>query len=155
VTSKNILEIAASYLNSRRISINASFFISTSLKISEKEKYSNAQYFHWDNDFTKFLKLYIYLTDVDCGEGPHIYIPYTHKKKNNLNKLCRLYSDRSISKTYKNKKIFYGKAGSCFFVDGYGLHKGETPYFKTRFMVNVHFGRGKIFYSKNDTFINI
>ena len=61
ILSKSVLEIAASYLNCRDISINATFFISNSMTISEKEKYTNAQYFHWDNDFTKFLKLYIYL----------------------------------------------------------------------------------------------
>ena len=155
ILSKNVLEIAASYLNCRDISINATFFISNPMTISEKEKYLNAQYFHWDNDFSKFLKLYIYLTDVEDGCGPHIYIPFTHRKKKPEHKLCRLYSDENIFNSYDKKKIFYGKAGSCFFVDGYGLHKGETPYLKPRLMINIHFGRGKILYSKNDKYIKI
>ena len=155
ILSKSVLEIVASYLNCRDISINATFFISNTMTISEKEKYTNAQYFHWDNDFTKFLKLYIYLTDVEDGCGPHIYIPFTHKKKKPEHKLCRLYSDENIFNSYDKKKVFYGKAGSCFFVDGYGLHKGETPYLKPRLMVNIHFGRGKILYSKNDKYIKI
>ena len=155
ILSKSVLEIAASYLNCRDISINATFFISNTMTISEKEKYTNAQYFHWDNDFTKFLKLYIYLTDVEDGCGPHIYIPFTHKRKKPEHKLCRLYSDKNIFNSYDKKKVFYGKAGSCFFVDGYGLHKGETPYLKPRLMVNIHFGREKILYSKNDKYIKI
>ena len=153
ILSKSVLEIAASYLNCKDISINASFFISNPMNTSKKEKYTNAQYFHWDNDFTKFLKLYIYLTDVEDGCGPHIYIPYTHKRKKPEHKLCRLYSDENIFNSYNKKKVFYGKAGTCFFVDGYGLHKGETPYLKPRLMVNIHFGRGKILYSKNDKYI--
>ena len=40
-----------------------------------------------------------------------------------------------------------------FFVDSYGLHKGEHPTGKSRLMLNVHFGRGKIIYFKNDLYI--
>ena len=112
--SKPLLEIASSYLNTNKLSINANFFISNPIEISEQEKYINAQYFHWDNDLTKYMKLYIYLTDVFEGSGPHIYIPYTHKKKLPEHKLCRLYSDQNIIKNYKNKKVFYGEKGSFF-----------------------------------------
>ena len=79
--SDEVLNIAKNYLNTKEISINASFFISNPLETSENEKYKNAQYFHWDNDFTKFVKLYIYLNDVNYDNGPHIFIPETHKLK--------------------------------------------------------------------------
>ena len=81
LTSKPIISLAKNYLNSQHFSISASFFVSNPIEISKQEKYGNAQFFHWDNDFSKFLKLYIYLTDVDEDSGPHIYIPKTHKKK--------------------------------------------------------------------------
>tara|TARA_B100000073_G_C23639711_1_gene536120 strand:+ start:105 stop:1076 length:972 start_codon:yes stop_codon:yes gene_type:complete len=155
ILSKEILKIAENYLNSKKISVNASFFISNPLKISENEKYRNAQYFHWDNDFTKFFKMYIYLNDVNNENGPHIYIPQTHKIKKNDNKLCRLYSDLNIKNNYQNSKTFVGKAGSTFFVDSYGIHKGLTPINNFRLMLNIHFGRGKILYSKYDKFINL
>ena len=109
-----MLEIAASYLNCKNISINASFFISNPMNISKSEKYTNAQYFHWDNDFTKFLKLYIYLTDVEDGCGPHIYIPYTHRRKKTEHKLCRLYSDENIFNSYNKKKFFMEKLDHVF-----------------------------------------
>ena len=143
------------YHNSNDFSINASFFISNPLQISEEEKYKNAQYFHWDNDFTKFFKLYIYLNDVDHENGPHIFIPRTHKDKKRDNKLCRLYSDDNIKNNYQDSKIFTGKAGSMFFVDSYGIHKGLTPTKNYRLMLNIHFGRGKILYSKYDKFIQL
>ena len=41
-----------------------------------------------------------------------------------------------------------------FFTDGYGLHKAETPKNNSRLIINAHFGRGKIFYSKNDILYN-
>ena len=130
--SKSMINLVKSYLNSNDFSINASFFISNPLQISEEEKYKNAQYFHWDNDFKKFFKLYIYLTDVDENSGPHIFIPRTHKKKLPEHKLCRLYSDKQIYSSYKDSRKFIGEAGSLFFTDSYGLHKAETPKSKSR-----------------------
>ena len=155
IFSEEVLSIATSYLNTKELSINATFFISNSLKTSEEEKYKNAQYFHWDNDFTKFFKLYIYLNDVTLQNGPHIFIPKTHKLKKKENKLCRLFSDENINRNYQEKKIFLGKKGSMFFVDSYGIHKGETPQENYRLMLNIHFGRGKILYSNNDKYIKL
>jgi hypothetical protein len=151
--SEPILSIAKSYLDTRDLSINATFFVSNPLKIDESEKYKNAQYFHWDNDFSKFFKLYIYLTDVDENSGPHVYITGTHKQKFPEHSLCRLYSDESIYNKYKIPKKFIGQAGSMFLVDSYGLHKGETPTEKSRLMLNIHYGRGKILYSADDIYI--
>ena len=153
LTSDLFLKIASKYLETNKFSINAAYFLSNPLEISEQEKYSNAQYFHWDNDFSKFFKLYIYLTDVDENSGPHVYITGTHKQKFPEHSLCRLYSDESIYNKYKIHKKFTGQAGSMFLVDSYGLHKGESPTEKSRLMLNVHYGRGKILYSADDIYI--
>ncbi len=153
--SKFMIEFAKSYLNSNDFSVNATLFISNPLKISEKQKYKNAQYFHWDNDFKKFFKFYIYLSDVDLNSGPHIFIPQTHKTKLKPFKLCRLYSDQNVYKQYNKPKIFTGKTGSSFFTDSYGLHKGETPIETSRLILNIHYGVGKILYSKNDEYIQL
>ncbi len=157
LTSKDILSIVKSYLNTNVISISASFFISNPLEISDKEKYKNAQFFHWDNDFKKFLKLYIYLNDVDDDTGPHVFIKHSHKNKDKDHRLCRLYSDSQIYESYPLSNVikFKGKSGSAFFVDSYGLHKGEKPIKKTRILLNVHFGAGKILYNKHDISIRI
>ena len=82
ILSKELLTLVSSYINTKTLSINVSYFISLPVNISEKEKFENAQYFHWDNDFRKFLKLYIYLTDVNDLSGPHVYVEGTHKIKN-------------------------------------------------------------------------
>jgi hypothetical protein len=151
--SKPFLSLAQNYLNTNQFSINASYFISNPItELTNKEKYANAQYFHWDNDFTKFFKVYVYLTDVDNEGGPHVFIPYTHKKKLPQHSLARLYSDKSILNSYPENIKFLGKAGSIFFEDSYGLHKGEAPTGKSRIILNIHYGRGKILYSNNDIF---
>ena len=152
LVSKPMVSLAQNYLNSKTFSISSSFFISNPCQVNKEEQYKNAQYFHWDNDFSKFLKLYIYLTDVDEDSGPHIFIPKTHKKKFIQTSLCRLYDDNLIYNTYDKKIKFVGKSGSLFFADGYGLHKGETPKKKSRLIINAHFGRNKILYSDKDIF---
>ena len=137
--------------------MSAAFFISNPVKITEQQKYQNAQYFHWDNDFTKFLKLYIYLNDVDFNSGPHVFIKGTHKKKHSLHKLCRLFSDSNIYENYPNNSVkkFIGKSGSTFFADSYGIHKGEEPTKKSRILLNIHYGSNKILYTRGDVSIKI
>lgn len=153
--SKPFLSLASNYLNTNHVSISAAYFISNPVAITETEKFANAQYFHWDNDFTKFLKFYIYLSDVDMEAGPHIFVPYTHKKKLFQHRLCRLYSDSSIFNSYNEILKFIGKKGSSFFVDSYGLHKAEMPKINSRMILNVHYGRNKILYSNKDIYHNI
>lgn len=155
LTSKEVLSIVKHYLNSKHISINASFFISNPVETSNKLKHSNAQFFHWDNDFTKFLKLYICLTDIDTDSGPHIYVEKSHKFKKKQHKLCRVFNDNDIYQNYNKIKEFHGKSGSAFFVDSYGLHKAKPPKKRSRILLNIHFGAGKILYSKNDIIINL
>lgn len=155
LSSKEILHVIKNYLNPKFVSINASFFISNPVETSEKEKYSNAQFFHWDNDFKKFLKFYIYLTDIDGDSGPHIFVEKSHKLKKRQHKLCRVFNDDNIYQSYKNVKEFHGKSGSAFFVDSYGIHKGKAPKNKSRILLNIHFGSGKILYSKNDIIMNL
>ena len=60
-----------------------------------------------------------------------------------------------IYSVYENKKIFVGPAGTSFFTDSYGLHKGETPLENYRLMLNIHFGKGKLLYSKDDLYLKL
>ena len=154
LTSQPVISLVRNYLNTKKFSISAQFFVSNPVKINDQEKYRNAQFFHWDNDFSKFLKLYIYLTDVDDESGPHIFSPKTHKKKKLKSILPRLYDDNLIYNLYKNKIVYKGKTGTIFFADGYGIHKGEMPKKNSRILVNANFGRNKILYSNKDIYYN-
>lgn len=83
--------------------------------------------FHYDVDDFKFLKLFVYLSDVTSNHGPHIYI------KNNGNKKISEYLDRRLSdaeakKKYGNSIIeLTGKSGDCFIEDTSFYHKGTNP----------------------------
>jgi hypothetical protein len=87
---------------------------------------SGAQWFHVDYDRVSFVKLFIYLNDVNLLNGPHIYVSGSHRKKP-----WRLLSGRRIpdSKVEKyfardNWVSITGKSGFAFFADTRGLHKG-------------------------------
>ena len=101
------------------------------------------------------MKFYVYLTDIDTDSGPHIFVEKSHKFKKKKHKLCRVFNDNDIYQNYEKIKEFHGKSGSAFFVDSYGLHKGKSPKKKSRILLNIHFGSGKILYSKNDIILNL
>jgi hypothetical protein len=42
-----------------------------------------------------------------------------------------------------------------FFVDSFGIHKGIPPLKGHTLMLNIHFGRGKILYTKYDKYIKL
>ena len=54
----------------------------------------------------------------------------------------------------KNLKSLQVKRGHFFFADSYGIHKGEAPQLNSRLLLNVHFGKGKILYNKDDLYFN-
>ena len=99
--------------------------------------------------FSKFFKLYIYLTDVEEDSGPHIFIPKTHKNKLFESSLARLFDDDLIYNSYKNK-IKYKENQDQYFLQMVMVYKGETQTQKPRLIINAHFGKGKIFYSNKD-----
>ena len=104
-----------------------------SLPCSDQELSANAQSYHYDFDGLKFLKIFIYLSDVlDPSCGPHEYIVGFH---------CGLPSEikEYLMSTAPNSRIgmemtslfpsisllsHYGRAGSVIVEDTSGLHRG-------------------------------
>ncbi|CAN5833146.1 hypothetical protein BH11PSE12_BH11PSE12_00310 [soil metagenome] len=84
-----------------------------------------AEHFHRDVDDLKFLKLFIYLTDVGENNGPHIYV--THSSSSN--KLCeiRRFDDAEVVSQFGRENILQltGNSGECFLEDTFGIHKGQ------------------------------
>ena len=140
-------EVAKSYLNSENISLNLSLFISENEnKISniDKEKMFSiaAQKYHFDIDYQKFFKIFVYFSDVmRTNDGSHIFIPGSHKMKENLHCLPKRYDDREIENSYKYKKEYLGKSGTFFFEDTFGIHKGSPILNDIRVMAVIEYGR--------------
>ena len=144
--------VAKHYLNTDQIFCNISIFISNPHLYSEQEKKNYAQYFHYDCDYKKFFKVFIYLNDVDEETGPHTFLKYSHKEKKFSHILAERLSDEIIEKFYKKENVvkFIKKKGSVIIEDTFGLHKGETPAKNQRLMLIYEFGNCKPIYLDGD-----
>jgi len=120
---------------------------------------SDAMMFHFDCDHNRFLKLFIYLDDVDAACGPHVFIPRTGAKHRKelpamFQRDGRILSSELLSSGYL-PVVYTGSIGSCFLADTHNLHKG-TPvqinhnrYILQVQFVDTAFGQ-KILHSEND-----
>jgi hypothetical protein len=86
----------------------------------------NAQLFHADMSNPAFLKVFIYLNEVNDKNGPHCLIPRTHREKASEFWRDGRISDDEMSTYYPKSTWDYqiGEAGSVFFVDTKAFHKG-------------------------------
>jgi len=108
--------------------------IGVSGNVSTQELSANAQAYHYDFDALKFLKIFIYLTDVlDSNFGPHEFIVGSH---------CGMLSEIKdyLVATAPNSRIdskqaslypscshlsYFGRVGSLIIEDTSGLHRGK------------------------------
>ena len=144
-TSDYLKNLAKQYLNSNNIFYNVSIFISIPFSDQEDEKKKFAQYFHYDCDYKKFFKVFIYLNDVDEEGGPHVFLKFSHKNKKFSHLLAERLNDEEIEKSYQRENIikFVKNKGSMIIEDTFGLHKGETPTKNQRRMLIIEFGNCK------------
>lgn len=129
---------------------------------SENADSNAAQKWHFDLERTKWLKIFIYLTDCDNKNGPHYFIESSHKdfgipfsiRKNGYKRV----EDNEIKKNYnsKNIKCFTSKQGGVLIEDTRGLHKGQNVKSGSRLILQLQYTTNlfnnfdrKIKFSKN------
>ena len=101
-----------------------------------QEHPKESQLFHQDHNGILFLKIFIYLIDVDHKNGPYSYVKSTHNKKfmkslklkkYHINDNFR-YNNEEVLKLVKNNIVtFNEKKGKIIFSDTTGLHRGIVP----------------------------
>jgi hypothetical protein len=98
-----------------------------------------AENFHRDVDDLSFIKLFVYLNDVDDEGGPHVFVPGSHRSEN-FRKIRR-YTDEEVESFFGSAKVkfFKGKAGTAFLENTFGLHKGELPKSKRRILFQAQY----------------
>ena len=84
-----------------------------------------AENFHRDIDDWAFIKLFVYLTDVDEDKGPHVYVRGS-ASASRANAIQR-YQDDEIAALFPPSDIvkMTGNAGCAFLENTFGLHKGQ------------------------------
>jgi hypothetical protein len=98
-----------------------------------------AQTFHRDSEDWKYLRFFVYLTDVDEGCGPHVYVKGSHRDKLPLR--LTFYAPEDLSQKYGSDNFVkvFGKRGAGIAADTSGIHKGELPTRKPRLVLNFTF----------------
>ena len=100
---------------------------------------SALQAFHRDSEDWRYLKVLVYLTDVDLDAGPHVYLHGSHLTQAPMR--LRFYTDTEISSAYGSEMLLtaVGSRGFCFAVDTAGIHKGTAPARQPRLMLQIQY----------------
>ena len=109
--------------------------------VTKNKGYDNALNFHRDLDGNKFLKYFIYLTDCNSENGPHIYVKSSaNKSPLNFMGIKRLNFEEIIG-FYKNENVvkMVGSKGFNFIEDTTGFHAGTLPENGLRMMLVIEF----------------
>ncbi|MEP1097180.1 MAG: phytanoyl-CoA dioxygenase family protein [Cyclobacteriaceae bacterium] len=135
----NFLRIAQEYLNC--LPLNDIFVMWWSSVFSNNPNSHAAQLYHFDMDHLKFIKFFIYLTDVDAKSGPHCYVRGSHKNKPLALSNDRRYEDVEIQAHYQDDDFIEitGQKGTIVAVDTSGFHKGKLPENRERLIVQIEY----------------
>lgn len=103
------------------------------------EVVTTAQNFHRDSEDWKYLRCFVYLSDVGEGGGPHVYVKGSHKDPIPL--MQRYYSEEEIVERYGKEQIqsVFGPKGTFIAADTSGIHKGELPVSAPRLVLSFTF----------------
>lgn len=112
----------------------------------QKKADSNAaQLYHFDMDRVKWLKIFIYLTDVGPQNGPHSFIKGTHRPKaipaHLLQRGYARITDDEVQEAFSEEACmeFCAPRGSIIIEDTRGLHKGATVSGDARLILQLQF----------------
>jgi hypothetical protein len=100
-----------------------------------------AQLYHFDMDRLKFVKFFIYLTDVGPQNGPHTYVAGSHRRKPRALHRDGRFSDHEVERHYNPADIIEitGPRGTVFVADTRGFHKGTLPIAGDRLLLQIEF----------------
>lgn len=97
------------------------------------------QQFHRDSEDWKAFRVMVYLSDVDDGSGPHVYIPRTQGDRHGSH--LKVVCGSEIEQRFGAQRIVrqLGRRGTGFAVDTAGLHKGELPRTAPRLLLSFQY----------------
>ena len=140
-----ILDVAKGYLENEPILLSTQIWWSYPyIPKSDTDLYTPEYGFHHDIDDYRFLKLFIYLNDVNEERGPHVIIEGTHRKKDFFEKGHRRLTDEQAAARYKERlRVMTGRAGEGFFEDTFCYHKGTNPR-KRRLILQLQYSLSRL-----------
>jgi hypothetical protein len=152
VSDPSLIAVAQNYLKSKPIFTAVA--MSWSAPVKGAPDISAAQEFHWDMERIKWLRYFVYLTDVTAERGPHCFIKGSHRAgaipDHLLQQGYNRIKDDVIFDIYGNDayREFTGLRGTIVAEDSRGFHKGKFPTGGDRLLLafeisNTAFGANK------------
>jgi len=139
----SFVTVAQDYLKARPVIDVTSMWWHT--HFSDEPDMAAAQYYHFDMDRPKWLKFFIYLTDVGPTNGPHTFVAGSHKQGGIplglLKKGYARLTDKEVEAAYDEKNIveFNAPRGTIIAEDTRGLHKGKHVQEGDRLILQIQF----------------
>ena len=143
MADRSILAVAQSYLRCKPIvDVMTMWWHTAYSKEPDKEA---AQFWHFDMDRIKWLKFFIYLTDVGPDNGPHSFVEGSHRRHGIPDALLvKGYSrltDEEVEACYPRERFseFTAPRGTVIAEDTRGLHKGKHVARGDRLVLQLQF----------------
>jgi hypothetical protein len=137
VADPGLHEIAQAYLKCRPLLTNITMWLT-----APYQGHYDAHNYHYDIDNPKFIKFFIYLTDVAEDTGAHYFMQRSHnpQKPYGCSKSIR-YADEKIYSVFgrENEILFAAPAGTIIAEDTMGFHKGSTPKRYMRLLLQLEY----------------
>lgn len=123
-----LLNIAQKYIGSQAIIDSVTMWWTTPFGSGQPSS-TLAQLYHFDMDRIKFLKFFVYLTDVDAESGPHCYIRGSCQRKPQTVLADRRFKDEELKEHFQASDFleFTAPRGTVLAVDTRGFHKAKVP----------------------------
>lgn len=141
LSDRSLLALAEMYLKARpRFDVLSMWWHTNFHSQPDSEA---AQFYHFDLDRLKWLKVFIYLTDVGPHDGPHSFIEGSHGLKgiphSFLSKGYVRLSDGEVLSHYGvDKEVrFAAPRGTIIVEDTRGLHKGNAVSGNSRLILQL------------------
>jgi hypothetical protein len=99
-----------------------------------------AEFFHRDVDDWRFLKLFVYLTDVAADNGPHVYVRAS-ARSGDFRKIRR-YTDDEVIQRFGTDAVLTltAPSGHGFLENTFGIHKGQPVAHAPRLIFQAVYG---------------
>jgi hypothetical protein len=104
------------------------------------------QRYHRDTDDWRFVKFFLYLTDVaDEAAGPHVFVRRSHLESGRIR--ARAYTQADVLRRYGSSAIssITGPRGTMFLADTSGIHKAAVPFHQPRLGLEVGYSLRPIY----------
>lgn len=138
-----LLDIATMFFGCMPTLNNVQLRKSKATNLEENRLPGNGQttLFHCDKDGPRFIKMFLYLDDVDEDNGPFTYVHKSHLEKFEGWRSSYRRSHEEIESIYGTDRIKYltGNVGDLIIANTSGFHKGKKVIKNERLLLTIYY----------------